>query len=350
MNDQIATDPAMRRTRRGAQIVSALLTILWIVLLTAYMVFLPVEGRGATVTYYVFVTPAPLMEPQLPNLLTIPLPHSSSSADLASAPDGTIWFTGIRTVGHIARDNSVRTIYVRSGVFGMTTDAHGTLWITGIETNEIDAVTLTGVVRTFAIPTSLCDPFGITVGPDGNLWFTERAAAKIGRVTPTGRFTEYPLRSADAAPEGITVGADGNLWFTEHTGVIGRITPDGTITEFPVPPQQHRQLPAGTSITLDTGPASITSRPDGALWFTYANTPTIGRITVDGKFSSYKLVSQYSGAVQIVAAGDGNVWFTDFGDQLLGRITPSGVVTEFSLPRVTPSPGHWLAGVERRSS
>lgn len=55
---------------------------------------------------------------------------------------------------------------------------------------------------------------------------------------------------------------------------IGRITLDGTISEFETPDTQH--------------PISITSGPDGALWFTgglpreYSFQSYIGRITRDG--------------------------------------------------------------------
>ena len=57
-----------------------------------------------------------------------------------------------------------------------------------------------------------------------------------------------------SGPAGITSGPDGNLWFTEHSGNrIGRLSTTGTLTEI--------ELPKGT------GPAEIVAGSDGNLWF-----------------------------------------------------------------------------------
>jgi virginiamycin B lyase len=54
-------------------------------------------------------------------------------------------------------------------------------------------------------------------------------------ITPGGTFTEYQLPTANSGPRSITTGPEGNLWFTESTaGQIGRITPGGSITEFAI--------------------------------------------------------------------------------------------------------------------
>jgi len=69
-------------------------------------------------------------------------------------------------------------------------------------------------------------------------------------------FTEFLTPTAGVGPTSITTGPDGNLWFTEYEGDnIGRITPNGTITEFPIP-------------TAGSQPFGITTGPDGNLWFT----------------------------------------------------------------------------------
>src|SRR4249919_3524629 len=86
--------------------------------------------------------------------------------------------------------------------------------------------------------------------------------------------TEYPIPSPSNHPGSITSGPDGNLWFTEGpAGAVGRITPDGVITEFPVP-------------SPDVVPGSIVAGPDGNLWFTEQFIHTlggkIGRITTAG--------------------------------------------------------------------
>jgi virginiamycin B lyase len=147
----------------------------------------------------------------------------------------------------------------------------------------------------------------------------------------------FPI-SADATS--ITTGPDGNLWFAE-AGLasngpdrIGRLTPAGALTEFPL---------ATSSITG----LKIISGPDGNLWFNQPATGQIGRITPSGvitEFSIPVLPGHVAFTYGITAGPDGNVWFTDelgpAGGGVLtaedggriGRITPSGSVTQFVVP------------------
>src|ERR1700722_1414596 len=79
-------------------------------------------------------------------------------------------------------------------------------------------------------------------------------------------FAEFPITTASSSPRSVTTGPDGALWFTEQSGnKIGRITTAGVITEFPVP-------------TAGSSPWGITTGPDGALWFTEQSGNKIGRI------------------------------------------------------------------------
>src|SRR5215470_17410956 len=60
--------------------------------------------------------------------------------------------------------------------------------------------------------------------------------------------------TSGAAPNSITTGPDGNLWFTEN-GIdrIGKITTAGVVTEY------------SSGITAGAGPYGITVGPDGNL-------------------------------------------------------------------------------------
>jgi streptogramin lyase len=95
---------------------------------------------------------------------------------------------------------------------------------------------------------------------------------------PGGPFTAFPLPGPGSSPESITTGPDGNLWFTELYGnKIGRITTNGTITEFPLPR-------SGGRLT------QITAGPDGNLWFTKngisyegSDQDQIERLSIPGK-------------------------------------------------------------------
>jgi len=74
-----------------------------------------------------------------------------------------------------------------------------------------------------------------TTGPDGALWFTEANCVreqssrcivgnKIGRITTAGAVTEFTIPSDGSGPHSITTGPDGALWFTEYYGNrVGRL-------------------------------------------------------------------------------------------------------------------------------
>ena len=138
-----------------------------------------------------------------------------------------------------------------------------------------------------------------------------------------GIFHEYPLPSSQFGPGTITTGPDGNLWFTEvmidqnlsvKASKIARFTPTVTVTEFSLP-------------AANTSASGIITGPDGNLWFTEGS--KIARITTTGKISEFTLPpSTY--AQSLVTGPDGNLWFTE--QSKIGRMTLTGKVSEYSLP------------------
>src|SRR4051812_34168350 len=117
-------------------------------------------------------------------------------------------------------------------------------------------------------------------------------------------FTEFALPTSKSGPLSITTGPDGALWFTEiDNNKIGRIATDGALTEFSLP-------------SAGSGPFGITTGPDGALWFTETN--KIGRITTSGSITEYSGVFDAGG---IVTGSDGALWFTEGQPNKIGRIT-----------------------------
>jgi virginiamycin B lyase len=154
----------------------------------------------------------------------------------------------------------------------------GGLFAAGMR-GKIGRITTTGAVTEFAISADNCSPAGIITGPDGALWFTEPVNGKIERVTADGKINEFALPDPDAQPWGITTWPDGALWFTEASCIrkpgprcvvgnkIGRITTTGLITEFTIPSD-------------GSGPHSITTGPDGTLWFTEYYGSRVGRLVL----------------------------------------------------------------------
>ncbi len=114
----------------------------------------------------------------------------------------------------------------------------------------------------------------------------------------------------------VTTGPDGNVWFTQASLLGGgRITPKGVVTTFP-----------------GIQGFDITAGSDGNLWF--AGYDMIGRVTPAGTVT--KFTDGISGQVTSITAGpDGNIWFTEqpkYSSETttIGRVTPSGVVTSFA--------------------
>jgi virginiamycin B lyase len=145
--------------------------------------------------------------------------------------------------------------------------------------------------------------------------------------------------TSGSEPTSITSGPDGNLWFTEQAGnQIGRITTSGTVTEFPIP-------------TANSQPVGITSGPDGNLWFTEQAGNQIGRITTSGAITQYPTspVSLMANAEpsDIVEGPDGNLWFTETNVSQIGALifpvtssssgsnsgTPSGASLTGKVPK-----------------
>lgn len=219
---------------------------------------------------------------------------NSQPRSLASGRDGNLWFTrGTgNKIGRITPVTPFDDAHFEippppgppgpaASPQGITLGPDGNLWFTQAGRNQIGRVT-TGPTPTFTNFQTTGNPIGITPGPDGNLWFVQPTYDRIARITPAGTVTEFDLPGPASMPTQITSGPDGKLWFSETGGYllgaepgnrIGRIDPVGTnaeirdsITEFALPSPR-------------SAPTSITSGPDGAIWFTQTNGNRIGRIT-----------------------------------------------------------------------
>lgn len=270
-------------------------------------------------------------------------PTDDLSLDITSGPDGALWFTDVlaNSIGRLTTSGSL-SIYTDPSISfpeGITVGPDGALWFTNSGNNSIGRITTSGAVSNFSDPSVDASPTNITSGPDGALWFTNSGSNSIGRITTSGVVTLYYSLNINS-PGGITSGPDGALWYTNAgSNSIGRITTAGVATSYTAP-----------SISL---PSSITVGPDGALWFTnganfnvssLALEPgSIGRITTAGAVTNYTDPS-ISDPSSITSGPDGALWFTD-GEDLpffvpgsvslstaassIGRITTAGVVTSY---------------------
>ena len=134
----------------------------------------------------------------------------------------------------------------------------------------------------------------------------------IGRMTPTGSATYFPLPAGIENPGGIAAGPDGALWYTAlNPPSVVRIATDGAQRPFPLPKGMY--------------PGEIEAGPDGALWL--GGPDEIGRITTGGAIEGFPLPKGV-GLFGLAPGADGNVWFTEANVGRIGRITtPPNVTT-----------------------
>ncbi len=292
------------------------------------------------------------------------LPAGSDPDGITTGPEGDLWFadSGTSKIGRITPSGQITEFPLpatSSHPTSITAGPESSLWFTEESGEEkIGRITPSGHVTGFAVPSGE-EPRQITAGPDGNLWFTQTGIERrgsIAKITPSGQITEYPL-PVESRPMGIVAGEDGNLWFTQSDSTIdpeagpfkiGRITPNGEIVYFPV----HQE------------PYGITAGPEGNLWFTEIfgqcfdeeeMGSKVARITPSGQITEFPLLHEFSHPYSITTGPDGNLWFLalsgpdcrgyDAGFEPnavaaeIGSISPRGMhhVTEFlteSLPLI----------------
>ncbi len=155
------------------------------------------------------------------------------------------------------------------------------------------------------------------------------ALTDTAELTATNTYaliTEYSLPNEDSHPSSITSGPDGNIWFTEILGEdpfspyqIGKITVDGTVTEFAIPMDGSNSR-------------SIVAGPDDALWFVESELNKVAQISQSGVITEFVIPTADSRPLSITAGPDDNLWFTEYNAHQIGRVTTTGTFTEYMLP------------------
>jgi len=208
---------------------------------------------------------------------------------IASAPDGTLWFSQCAGIGGTS-----------SGIVNVTTNG------------------------TFSSPLVIDggyngEPGQIVTGPGGNEWFANAGTPLSIDEVEGGAVVAYPMPSVAPSPYpgGIAEGADGAMWFTDLMGGrIFRMTTSGSVTNT-------YALPVGTS------PVTMVAGPDGALYF-LETLPTsgvgVGRITTSGASTVITFPSGYTGnptnaiALDIAVGPDGAIWVAEEANDFIVRI------------------------------
>lgn len=297
--------------------------------------------KGASTDVLTSAAPAQSMSGSSPDALHV---HIKEFADLpkygtgsanyypgpiAAGPDGLLWvvdsidqdfgataIVGIETSGKAKHEYISRNNYI--DYLDITAGPDGALWLTDGYQGQITRLTTSGSLTNYSVENER--PSHIAAGPDRALWFTAASgsAGAIGRIATNGKKKFYPL---SAQADDIAAGPGNALWFTErYPSGIGRITTNGKITTY--------------TAGLTGMPDAIALGTDGALWFTESG-PKIGRIATTGKITEYSQGISRPFILDIAAGPDGAMWFTEntFGQSYspkIGRISADGHITEYS--------------------
>lgn len=260
---------------------------------------------------------------------------------IARGPDGALWFGdasgAIRRVTTFGLLDTVGEVDDGAPA-SLTTGADGNLWFTVASKGDdrdddddddgpgaIGRLTPGGQLARFGDDLSAA-PYDIAAGWDGALWFTQPSGDRIGRVSLDGDTTEYAVAGQ---PMSLAAGSDGAVWFTLRDDAIGRIDPQGTVTTFSAGLPKHSR------------PGDIVLGADGAMWFTRRK--GIGRVTPAGAISTFETPGLRPES--IASAGDGAIWFSDANRPVLGRVGPA---TAGAPAAVLPVLGETVAASAQR--
>ena len=267
--------------------------------------------------------------------------------------DGSLSFDPATDWFNAAQNGSVPVAIADSG------DNH--LWFAdnGIGANDVGAISTQGASDlggTFGVGIPTSTMTDIILGPDSNLWYTMFGSGNIGRIGRNGAgqvaFTLPGGRGPGATntvtenPESITTGPDGNLWFTiQQSKTIGRITPSGSL----LPEISTGSLPGLAGITTGsdrnvyvTAEGDTTPNPAKPNRPAMAGNGTLARV-IAGVVTPIAPPCTSCGFSPnaIVNGPDGNLWFIDVGGNKIWRFNPlTSVFTPFPVPTASAFSGN----------
>jgi virginiamycin B lyase len=239
----------------------------------------------------------------------VPTPNSRPH-DPAAAPDGSLWYTGMRsnTIGRLDPETGkIKEYKLRtpdSGPHGLTADKEGNIWFTANYKSYIGKLNPhTGAVKEYPMPeTSAKGPHTPVFDQKGMLWFTVEEGNFIGRLDPTsGKIMLKQPPARHSLPYGIAVNSHGIPFFCEFgTNKLASISPETMkIIEYP--------LPKGAR------PRRLAITADDIIYYTDYARGRVGRFDPKSKKVDewVSLGGTSSAPYGITVTSDGNVWYTE---------------------------------------
>ena len=326
---------------------------------------------------------------------------------IATAPDGSLWFGENRGIEHLLPSGQFHLFAVPGapGTFGehtpgsLVVDARGTVWFTSGQ--DIGRLENRRVLSMIPVPLSQGKPTLIMKGPDGTLWCVSEIGSTssygFGRISSDGRVHPafiWPKRGSIPRSfvqlDAIAVGKNDRFWFaetfvtdpTQGSGptFVGYLDNRMRIVRFPMPKSLPHVCPSrcvpssiliGTDGTiwfglLGDGLGQITAKgvrhisvlprsviavstlapdSDGGVWFGTIGTG-IGHMDHTGRVKFFELSQNRTEAYEGSApAADGSLWFTIGCTNSIGHITVTGATTVFHIPGTIADAGPQCPGL-----
>ncbi len=191
----------------------------------------------------------------------------------------------------------------------------GSLWYTGMRSNTIGRLDpKTGRIKEYPLTTPDSGPHGLVADKEGNIWFTANYKGYIGKLNPqTGKVTEYPIPDpAGRGPHTPVFDQKGILWFTVEEGnFVGRLDPQTGIIKLKPSP------------TLNSVPYGIAVNSNGIPFFCEFGTNKLASINPNTmEITEYQL-TEGTRPRRLAIASDDTIYYTDFARGHLGRFDPS---------------------------
>jgi sugar lactone lactonase YvrE len=246
-------------------------------------------------------------------LFALPTGSTSHVANIATAPDGSIWFEAVggqAFVGRIAPTGVVQQINVpyQLETDGMVVGSDGAAWLAingGAVRVTPDGQTITRSQGGFL----LLRPCSVDAA--GNLVGAASEGRRLARVAPDGQVTLLPQRSRFPMRGCPAVGADGNYWFAGD--LIDAWSFAGPSRSFTVP-QRYRVI----RVPRYGGEMQVLAGPRRSLWTGTAY--RVLQIRTSGRILPYTVrysESQYNGeGPNVFAASSTTLWAAPNGRSL----------------------------------
>jgi virginiamycin B lyase len=247
------------------------------------------------------------------------LPPGAYPHDVATAPDGTVLYSG-QLLGVLGRfdPKSGKAEHIPLGPgsapHGVIVGPDGAAWLTDGGQNAVVRVDLkTKAVKAFPLPkdfpgANLNTPVFDT---KGTLWFTGQNGV-YGRVDPASGKVEAWRAPKGRGAYGIAATPSGDIWFvslaSDYIAKVDTVTGAATVVE---PPRRG------------VGPRRIWSDSKGMLWVSFWYSGEVGRYDPAAKaWKTWQLPSSKAGCYSVYVDDKDRVWLTDWPANAIVRFDP----------------------------